>query len=174
MQHHFATVRSEPRDDAADPLERRLLVEERNEHTDQPTALSLFSGRFSRSVVAELLGGGLHLVARRVADLRASAEDARHGADADTRMFGDLSHRGHVETLVAMFHWHVTGACLASAVSYHRVAHVRPALLVAAAVGELDGDEAVTLVEPARRRVALEGPQLQTARDGVARASAMN
>ncbi len=113
VQHHFAAVRGEPRDDAADPLKGRLLVEERNENADQPTALSLFSGRFSRPVVPEFFRGCLHLGAGGVADFRAPTEDARHGADTDTRVFGDLSHCGHVETLVLCstreFTWSVAG-----------------------------------------------------------------
>src|SRR4051812_18988240 len=44
------------------------------------------------------------------------------------------------------------------------IAHVGLAFLVARSVGPLHGHEPVPLVEPPRRLVHLEGPQLQTAR----------
>jgi hypothetical protein len=47
VQHHLAAVQGQTRDDAADALEGRLLVEERHHDSDEPIGFFLVRERFS-------------------------------------------------------------------------------------------------------------------------------
>ena len=54
VQDDLAAVWGQSGDDAADSLKRRLLVEERHQHSDEAAAFTLFSGGFRGRLIAEL------------------------------------------------------------------------------------------------------------------------